>query len=110
MNLSKKSIKAHGQGLEKLSNEQEDEYLKQINSWSINREKEPHILHKTFQFSSFKESVNFANKIAELAEKENHHPNILIYFKKVILEFKTNHLQCLTDNDFIMALKVDEII
>ena len=110
MTLKDMEISQHGKDLEKLSNEQENTYLEQINNWEINREKEQHILHKTFQFPSFKEAINFTNKNAEIANKENHHPNILIYFKKVILEFTTHHKQGLTLNDFIMASKVDELI
>ena len=109
MELKNTKISPHGEGLERLNDEQEDAHLKQLDNWNINRKNEQHILNKTFQFNSFNESINFTNKIAELANKENHHPNILIYFKKVILELTTHHVQGLTLNDFIMAVKIDEI-
>ena len=107
--LSQGIIKAHGQGLQVFSEEKESEYIKQVNNWTLDHTQPTHKITKTFQFQSFPEAISFVNKIADLAQKENHHPNILIYFKKVTLEFTTNHLQGLTENDFIMAAKVDEI-
>ena len=65
---------------------------------------------RRFKFKNFKEAINFVNKVADLAEEEDHHPNISIYgWNKVKLTFFTHAIKGLSENDFIMAAKVNQI-
>ncbi len=64
---------------------------------------------KTYKFKDFKESMEFVNKVAEIAEQENHHPDILIHWNEVTLTAWTHAINGLFDNDFIVAAKIDEL-
>ncbi|MFX1413650.1 MAG: 4a-hydroxytetrahydrobiopterin dehydratase, partial [Promethearchaeota archaeon] len=68
-----------------------------------------HRIKKEFSFEDFKESMKFVNKVADLAEEEGHHPNIYIFYDKVILELHTHAIKGLHLNDFVMAAKIDAI-
>lgn len=64
-------------------------------------------LHQEFKFKDFKEAMVFVNKVADLAEDEGHHPDIYIYYNKVILDLTTHAVGGLSENDFIMAKKIE---
>jgi len=65
---------------------------------------------KTFTFQNFLEAVEFVNKVAKIAEAEDHHPDLRIYsYKKVDVELTTHAVKGLTENDFILAAKIEEI-
>lgn len=66
-------------------------------------------LEKTYVFKDFKHAVSFVNQVAVVAEKEDHHPDIAIYYNKVILTLWTHVVKGLTENDFILAAKIDAI-
>ena len=53
--------------------------------------------------------MRFVNKVAEIAEQEDHHPDIKIKYNKVELELWTHSIKGLSENDFILAAKIDEI-
>lgn len=63
-----------------------------------------------FKFEDFLESMQFVNKVADLAEQEGHHPNIYIYYSKVVIELTTHNIKGLSENDFIIAAKIESII
>ena len=72
--------------------------------WKILRE---HHLEKEFAFKNFKEALVFANHIGRLAEEEGHHPDLLISWGKLRVELWTHKIQGLSENDFILAAKID---
>lgn len=76
-------------------------------AWEIIEDKK--IRHE-FKFKNFSESLEFVNKVAKLAEEENHHPNIHIYYSKVVIDLTTHNIKGLSENDFIMAAKIESII
>ncbi|MFX0138931.1 MAG: 4a-hydroxytetrahydrobiopterin dehydratase [Candidatus Hodarchaeota archaeon] len=88
--------------------EKENEYINQVQGWSLIREK-IHRIKKQFNFENFKEAMKFVNKVAELAEEEGHHPDIYIYYDEVVLELHTHAIKGLHLNDFILAAKINEI-
>ena len=53
--------------------------------------------------------MKFVNKVAKIAEKEDHHPDIKINYNRVELELTTHAISGLSQNDFILAAKIDEI-
>jgi 4a-hydroxytetrahydrobiopterin dehydratase len=80
-------------------------HLKKIKGWKVLADK---ILEKEFKFKNFKEALKFINKVGEIAEKNRHHPNILLYnFNKVRITLYTHAIDGLSLNDFIFASKID---
>ena len=106
MNLTKKKCIPCEAGTEPFSEKQADEFLKQISGWEL---KNGH-LYKKFKFKDFKEAMKFINSAAEIAEQEGHHPDFCVHYNKVEMEIWTHAINGLSENDFILAAKVDEIL
>lgn len=66
-------------------------------------------INKLFKFQSFKEAIKFVNEVAVLSESEGHHPDILINYSKVNITLTTHAIGGLSENDFIVAAKIDAI-
>jgi len=67
-------------------------------------------LVRAFEFKNFEKAISFVNAVAKIAEKENHHPDILIHsWNKVRLTLFTHKIQGLHENDFILAAKIDKL-
>ena len=109
VNLSQKKCVPCEGGTPPLENEKIQEYLKEVEGWGLKKGDPSTILRieKTFKFKSFRESIDFVNRVAGLAEQENHHPDIIIRFRKVTFELTTHAIKGLSENDFIMASKID---
>ncbi len=89
-----------------LSAEAISEYIKVVPGWSF----QGGVIDKTFFFKNFKQALIFFNKVAVLAEEEGHHPNMCIHdYKKVKLTLTTHVVYGLTENDFVMATKINEL-
>lgn len=108
MNLSQKHCVPCEGGMPPLSEAEENALLPKVESWLILRDGN-HKLRKQFAFKDFKEAIQFVNKIAEVAEAEGHHPDIYIFYNKVQIDLFTHAVGGLSENDFIMAAKIDEI-
>ena len=106
--LSKKCIPCEG-SVVPLSKEQIAEYIKQISEWQLIEDKNIFRIKKRFKFANFKDALAFVNKVAALAEKEGHHPEMHISWGKVRLSFQTTAIRGLSENDFIMAAKIDNL-
>lgn len=90
-----------------LSRPKNLEYLKVVDQWQLVDDK---AIEKILLFRNFKEAVAFINKVAEIAEAEGHHPDILLFgWNKVKISLTTHAIGGLSDNDFILAAKLDEI-
>lgn len=66
-------------------------------------------ISKQFKFKNFKDAMEFANKITDIAESEGHHPDLSIGWGKVSVELSTHVVDGLSENDFILAAKIDKI-
>ena len=67
-------------------------------------------LERTFEFPGFPEAIAFVNRVAELAEAENHHPDIAISYKQVTLRWWTHTAGGITDRDRALAARTDELV
>ena len=105
MELAQKKCQACEGGVPTMTEEQANNLLKQIPSWTI---KDGHVF-KQFKFKNFVEAMEFVNKVAEIAEQEQHHPDINISYNKVIIETWTHAINGLSENDFILPAKIDKI-
>jgi 4a-hydroxytetrahydrobiopterin dehydratase len=81
------------------------ERLKKIPEWELEKK---HI-ERTFEFDEFSESIDFVNSVAEVADEEEHHPDIDIRFNKVRLVLSTHSKGGLTDLDFNLAERIDTL-
>ncbi|MEO6873144.1 MAG: 4a-hydroxytetrahydrobiopterin dehydratase [Chthoniobacterales bacterium] len=79
--------------------------LKKIPEWELEKK---HI-ERTFEFDEFSESIDFVNSVAEVAEDEEHHPDIDIRYNKVRLIVSTHSKGGLTDLDFALAERIDTL-
>ena len=69
-----------------------------------------HLLERTFRFPDFRQALAFTNRVGELAEAEDHHPDLhLTGYRQVAVELSTHAVKGLTDNDFILAAKIDQL-
>lgn len=66
-------------------------------------------LRKNFLFDNFRKSMDFAVKIAEIAEEEDHHPDLCIHYSNVEVELSTHKIGGLSENDFILASRIDDV-
>ena len=66
-------------------------------------------ISKEFKFANFLEAMAFANKITAVAEEEGHHPDLSIGWGRVGIELSTHAIKGLSENDFILAAKIDHI-
>ena len=64
-------------------------------------------LERTFELPSFAEAIAFVNRVAELAEQANHHPDIQIAYRKVTLRWTTHSAGGITDRDYELAERSD---
>ena len=86
-------------------------YQKKINDWSIVKNKDNiFLLEKKFTFKNFLESQEFINKVGNISEQEGHHPDILFGWGYAKVNITTHAIEGLSENDFILAAKIDEII
>jgi len=105
MELSQKKCQACEGGVPAMTEEQANNLLKQVPTWTIKDWK----VTKEFKFKNFVKAMEFVNKVAEIAEQEQHHPDISISYSKVIIETWTHAINGLSENDFILAAKIDKI-
>ena len=66
-------------------------------------------IEKEFHFKNFREALDFTNTVGEIAETENHHPDISLGWGKVVISLSTHKIHGLTENDFILAAKIDAL-
>ena len=67
-------------------------------------------ISKTFEFNSYLDGIDFVNEIANLAEQEDHHPEIILEWGKVTVVWWSHKIMGLHKNDFICAAKTDSIL
>jgi 4a-hydroxytetrahydrobiopterin dehydratase len=67
-------------------------------------------LERTYELGSFADAVAFVNRVAELAEAENHHPDILVSYRKVTLRWTTHSEGGITDRDRELAERSDSLV
>ena len=67
-------------------------------------------LERTFELPSFPEAIAFVNRVAELADQENHHPDIAVSYRKVTLRWTTHSAGGITDLDYELAARTNELV
>lgn len=66
-------------------------------------------LEREFRFANFREALAFVNRVGELAEAENHHPDIAVHYNRVVLRWWTHTAGGITDRDRELATRTNEL-
>ena len=107
--LNKKCVPCEG-GILPFDISQIHKYQKKVDGWSVNKnEKKIHFLEKKFTFKNFINSKDFINKVGEKSEEESHHPDISFGWGYANIKITTHAIEGLSENDFILAAKIDQI-
>ena len=107
--LSKDSCEACRLDAPVLSDQEVKDLSSQIPSWAVYEEEGIKRLICSFAFSSYKESIDFTIRVAELAEAEDHHPEIILEWGNVTVSWWSHKIKGLHKNDFICASKTDDL-
>ena len=103
---TKKCVACEG-GTPPMAEKDAQQLLSQVLGWTMIESK---TIVRESAFHDFKEAMKFVNRVAELAESEGHHPDILVHgWNKVRLELSTHAIGGLSENDFIMAAKINAL-
>lgn len=105
MELSKKRCVACEGGMPPMPDFLIKRYLNKVKKWKLRNGK----LYKEFKFKDFKDALKFVNKVGRIAEKEGHHPDIYFTWGKCSIELYTHSIKGLSENDFILAAKIDKL-
>jgi len=90
-----------------LSEEDRARYLPQIPEWSVRRVDDIERLERAFAFQSYTAAVDFTVRVAEIAEKADHHPAILLEWGRVTVSWWTHTVGGLHLNDLVLAARTD---
>jgi len=93
-------------GTRPMDHTRAESFLSRLSGWEL---KDQVKIRKEFAFDAFGAAIAFVNKVAAIAEKEGHHPSIFISYNKVRITLSTHAIGGLSENDFIMAAKIDSI-
>ncbi len=106
MSLARKECVPCKGGVPPLKSEELKRLNEQIDGWDVIEE---HHLSKTYKFPNFVKALEFVNKVGSIAEQQGHHPNIFLTWGKARIETWTHKIDGLTESDFILAAKIDEV-
>lgn len=90
-----------------LDKESAEELLSEVSEWDMAKDGKK--ISREFKFRDFLGSMGFIDKVADIAEIEGHHPDIHVYYDKVVLDLSTHSIGGLSENDFIVAAKINAI-
>jgi 4a-hydroxytetrahydrobiopterin dehydratase len=79
---------------------------RQVPSWTVAGDR----LRRHVAFKGFLDAIRFVNRMAELAEAEDHHPDFCVHYREVDVTLWTHAVGGLSENDFILAAKIDELL
>ena len=108
--LSKKKCVACTGDIPPFDKSEIHKFLKKVDGWDVKSDEEKSFyLIKNFKFKNFLESQSFVNKVGDIAEVENHHPDITFGWGYCKIKIFTHAIKGLAESDFILAAKIDKI-
>ena len=107
--LNKKCVPCEG-GVLPFDVSEIHKYQKKVDGWNVLKDKKKNFfLNKKFTFKNFFESQKFVNKVGTISEEEGHHPDIKFGWGYAEIQIMTHAIEGLSENDFILAAKIDQI-
>ena len=107
--LKKKCVPCEG-GVIPFDISEIHKYQKKVDGWNLAKnEKNIYFLEKKFTFKNFLESQEFVNEVGKISEEEGHHPDISFGWGYAKINITTHAIEGLSENDFILAAKIDQI-
>jgi 4a-hydroxytetrahydrobiopterin dehydratase len=106
MNLAEKHCVPCRGGVPALRGEELGRFVSQLTGWKVAAE---HHLVKMFVFPDFRTALDFVNRVGAIAEAEGHHPDLYLSWGKVEVRTWTHKIDGLTESDFILAAKIDQL-
>jgi 4a-hydroxytetrahydrobiopterin dehydratase len=106
--LTQKQCKPCEGGVKPFTIDQAKEYIRQINGWSL--EDGGKSIQRKFSFKDFHQTMAFVNALAWIAHSEDHHPNLEVSYSSCTVNYATHSIAGLSENDFICAAKIDNLI
>ncbi|HEY1420126.1 MAG TPA: 4a-hydroxytetrahydrobiopterin dehydratase [Candidatus Dormibacteraeota bacterium] len=107
--LARRHCVACEKGTPPLPDAESRALLAELSGWAIDESDGRAGLVKTLRFKGFMPGVELVNRIAELAEAEGHHPDLTLTYGSLTVRLTTHAAGGLTENDFILAAKIDEL-
>lgn len=96
-------------GVPPLTSVQTQQWLEQVSDWTLSDDGKS--IYRKLNRRNFVDAIALLNQIAELSETEQHHPDLhLTGYRKVRIELTTHAIGGLSENDFILAAKIDELV
>ncbi len=92
-----------------LTKDEAQKYLDEVPTWELTEKDGKLRIKKDFKFETYLAGLEFVKQVAKLAEIEGHHPNLLLGYKKVTVTLTTHVIGGLSENDFILAAKINEL-
>jgi len=89
-----------------MKGEEIEKLLPQLEGWHVMDE---HHLQKLYRFKDFRESLEFVNRMGNLAEQQGHHPDICFGWGKAEVTIWTHKIDGLSESDFVLAAKIDKL-
>jgi 4a-hydroxytetrahydrobiopterin dehydratase len=106
--LTKKKCQPCEGGVEPVSPEEAAAQIEKLPGWRISADKKK--IRREWTAKDFQSAIDFFNEVARLAESENHHPDLhLTGYRQAAIELSTHAIDGLSENDFILAAKIDEL-
>ncbi len=113
--VKRKCIPCEDKNLKPFDIERAEEYMVDVKGWELIKsgedgpsQEEVLKISREFVFRDFIDALDFVNRVGDLAELEGHHPDILIHsWNKVLVTLYTHSIGGLSENDFILASKID---
>ena len=106
MSLAEKSCVPCRGGVPPLQGEELERLKLQVPGWQVMM---GHHLTRSYSFPDFRGALEFTNRVGELAEREGHHPDLYLCWGKVEVKIWTHIIDGLTESDFILAAKIDQL-
>lgn len=106
--LFDKNCKPCNDGISPLTQKEAETLLEQLSDWILDDSGIQ--ISKVFRFKNFYQTISFINAIAWIVNQENHHPDLKISYNCCRVHFTTHSIHGLSENDFICAAKIDQLI
>lgn len=86
------------------------QYMPQVPEWQVKEVNGEKRLERVFRFKDFAQALEFTNRVAAIAEQEDHHPLIILEYGRVTVDWWSHKIHGLHQNDFVMAARTDQLL